>query len=57
VWGPCEHGNEPSDLIKGRKFLELVEGTIGFSRTLLHKVSKLLYAKLQPSVVLCIAFE
>jgi hypothetical protein len=39
VAGSCEHGNEPSGSLKGRKFLDWV--TIGFSRRTLLRGDKL----------------
>jgi hypothetical protein len=38
VAGSCDCGNEPSESIKGREFLDCV--TVSFSRTLLHRVSQ-----------------
>jgi hypothetical protein len=38
VAGSCEHGNEPSDSIKGGEFLDYLSVLfIRFSRTLLHR--------------------
>jgi hypothetical protein len=34
--GSCDHGNEPSDSIKGGEFLDRL--VVSFSRTLLHGV-------------------